>query len=170
MNGLEIERKFLVKDDSYKALARASVRICQGYLALNGRCSVRVRRRDDKAFITVKSKALRGSFSRYEFEQEVPVAEAEQLLALCMPDKIEKTRWLVPLDGGLVCEVDEFDGLNKGLVLAEIELQSEQQEYPRPDFLGEEVTFDSRYFNSYLAQCPFCTWNLTDAELPGGEK
>jgi len=167
MDGMEIERKFLVRDDSYKALARASVRICQGYLALNERCSVRVRRKDDKAYITVKSKAVRGSFSRYEFEQEVPVSEAEQLLALCMPGKIEKTRWLVPLEGGLTCEVDEFDGLNKGLVVAEIELESEQQDYPRPPFLGEEVTFDRRYFNSYLAQRPFCMWDNTTAE---GEK
>lgn len=161
---MEIERKFLVRDESYKTLASASVRICQGYLALNERCSVRVRRKDDKAYMTVKSKAVRGSFSRYEFEQEIPVAEAEQLLALCMPGKIEKTRWLVPLDGGLVCEVDEFDGMNKGLVMAEIELQSEQQEYPRPAFLGQEVTFDRRYFNSYLAQRPYMTWETDEDE------
>jgi CYTH domain-containing protein len=164
MDGMEIERKFLVRDESYKTLASASVRICQGYLALNERCSVRVRRKDDKAYMTVKSKAVRGSFSRYEFEQEIPVAEAEQLLALCMPGKIEKTRWLVPLDGGLVCEVDEFDGMNKGLVMAEIELQSEQQEYPRPAFLGQEVTFDRRYFNSYLAQRPYMTWETDEDE------
>ena len=156
---MEIERKFLVRNDSYKALASSCVHICQGYLALNERCSVRIRKWDDKAYMTVKSKAVRGSFSRYEFEQEIPVSEAEQLLALCMPGKIEKTRWLVPLDEGLVCEVDEFEGMNKGLVVAEIELQSEQQGYPHPAFLGQDVTFDRRYFNSYLSQCPYLTWN-----------
>ena len=155
---MEIERKFLVTDDSYKALATRSVRICQGYLTLNERCSVRVRIWDDKGFLTIKSKAIRGSFSRYEFEKEIAPEEAEQLLALALPGKVEKTRWLVPLEGGLVCEVDEFHGVNSGLVVAEIELQSEQQTYPKPAFLGAEVTFDSRYFNSYLSPHPYQTW------------
>lgn len=155
---IEIERKFLVVNGSYKSLSTKQIRICQGYLALNDRCSVRVRQWDDKAFLTIKSKAVAGSFSRFEFEYEVPYSDAEQLLALCLPGKIEKTRWIIPLNDQLTCEVDEFDGLNKGLVLAEIELQSEQQSYPKPDFLGQEVTRDHRYFNSYLSQMPYALW------------
>jgi CYTH domain-containing protein len=155
---MEIERKFLVLNNDYKRLATDSVRICQGYLALNERCSVRVRLRDTKGYITIKSKAVKGSFSRYEFEKEIDATQAEQLLALCMPGKIDKRRWLVPIGDGLTCEVDEFFGLNEGLVLAEIELKSEQQTYNRPSFLGEEVTFDHRYFNSYLSQMPYQLW------------
>ncbi len=158
MNNIEIERKFLVKDESYKLRATSSVVICQGYLALTDRCSVRVRTFGEKAYMTVKSKTVKGSFSRYEFEQEVPYEEAEQLLALCLPGKIEKRRWFVPLADGLVCEVDEFSGNNKGLTIAEIELASESQQYECPSFLGEEVTFDKRYFNSYLSQHPYLSW------------
>ena len=158
MKNLEIERKFIVTDNSYKKLATSSVEICQGYLALTDRCSVRVRTYGDKAYMTVKSKAVKGSFSRYEFEQEVPYEQAEQLLALCYPGKIEKRRWIVPLKEGLICEVDEFEGNNKGLTIAEIELKNENQEYEHPAFLGEEVTFDRRYFNSYLSQHPFLSW------------
>ncbi|MBQ7192026.1 MAG: CYTH domain-containing protein [Paludibacteraceae bacterium] len=155
---IEIERKFLVKDDSYQQSATRSILIEQGYLALNERCSVRVRLWDDKGFITIKSKAVRGSFSRYEFEKEIPASEAEQLLALAMPGKIQKRRWIVPIDNNLTCEVDEFFGENKGLVLAEIELESEQQTFIMPSFISEEVTFDPRYFNSYLCQKPYSTW------------
>jgi len=155
---LEIERKFLVLNDSYKDMATTHSRICQGYLTLNDRCSVRVRINGERGFLTIKSKAIRGSFSRYEFEKEIALAEAEQLMALAMPGKVDKIRWIVPLGEGLVCEVDEFLDNNLGLVLAEIELESEQQSYPRPAFLGEEVTFDSRYFNSYLSQHPYQTW------------
>ena len=164
MGNIEIERKFLVNDDSYKQAAVSCVEISQGYLSLNERCSVRVRTWNDKAYITIKSKTLKGSFSRYEFEQEIPLDDARQLLALAMPGIIEKKRWIVPLNKQLVCEVDEFFGLNKGLLLAEIELQSEQQSYPTPAFLGQEVTFDKRYFNSYLSQHPYCLWNENEQQ------
>ena len=158
MGHQEIERKFLVCDDSYKQLATACIPISQGYLSLNERCSVRVRRWGDKGYITVKSHVVINRFSRYEWEKEIPAEEADQLLALCLPGKIEKKRWLVPIDDSLTCEVDEFFGLNEGLVMAEIELQSEDQPYDKPAFLGEEVTGDSRYFNSYLIGHPYLTW------------
>ena len=162
MGHQEIERKFLVRDDTYKQLATSSIPISQGYLSLNERCSVRVRRWGDKGFITVKSHVVVNRFSRYEWEKEIPAAEAHELLALCLPGKIEKTRWLVPLGDTLTCEVDEFFGLNQGLVMAEIELKSEDQSYPRPNFLAEEVTGDPRYFNSYLISHPYLTWKETD--------
>ena len=162
MGHQEIERKFLVRDDTYKQLATSSIPISQGYLSLNERCSVRVRRWGDKGFITVKSHVVVNRFSRYEWEKEIPAAEADELLALCLPGKIEKTRWLVPLGDTLTCEVDEFFGLNQGLVMAEIQLKSEDQAYPRPNFLAEEVTGDPRYFNSYLIAHPYFTWKETD--------
>ena len=162
MGHQEIERKFLVRDDTYKQLATSSIPISQGYLSLNERCSVRVRRWGDKGFITVKSHVVVNRFSRYEWEKEIPAAEADELLALCLPGKIEKTRWLVPLGDTLTYEVDEFFGLNQGLVMAEIELKSEDQAYPRPNFLAEEVTGDPRYFNSYLIAHPYFTWKETD--------
>ena len=158
MGHQEIERKFLVKDDSYKQQATACIPISQGYLSLNERCSVRVRRWGDKGFITVKSHIVQKCFSRYEWEKEIPAQEADELLALCLPSKIEKQRWLIPLNDSLTCEVDEFSGLNQGLVMAEIELQSEDQPYDKPAFLGSEVTGDARYFNSYLIAHPYCTW------------
>ena len=157
-NHLEIERKFLVRDDSFKALATEHIAICQGYLSVNERCSVRVRRWGDTGYMTVKQKGVQGHFSRFEWEKEIPAADAESLLALCLSGKVEKTRWLVPMADGLVCEVDEFHGANDGLLLAEIELESEEQSFVAPAFLGEEVTQDPRYFNSYLSQHPYQTW------------
>ncbi|MCR4664657.1 MAG: CYTH domain-containing protein [Paludibacteraceae bacterium] len=162
MGHQEIERKFLVTDDSYKQLSSDCIPISQGYLSLNERCSVRVRRWGDKGFITVKSHIVQNQFSRYEWEKEIPANESDQLLALCLPGKIEKKRWLVPLPDGLTCEVDEFFGLNQGLVMAEIELTSENQPYSRPDFLGKEVTGDPRFFNSYLLNHPYITWNKNE--------
>lgn len=158
MAKIEIERKFLVLDDSYKQMSTSHVHIRQGYLTLNERCSVRVRTWDDCGYLTIKSKAIRGSFSRYEFEKQISLEEAEQLLTLALPGQVDKVRWMVPLEDGLTCEVDEFAGENEGLVMAEIELQKEDQAYLKPAFLGEEVTFDSRYFNSYLSQHPYKTW------------
>ena len=107
-----------------------------------------------------------GALKQYYAKSEKPVwydrqgvsDDADQLLALCLPGKIEKTRYLVPMTDGLICEVDVFDGLNNGLVLAEIELRSEEQTFTPPPFIGQEVTSDKRYFNSYLSQHPFCTW------------
>ena len=158
INNIEIERKFLVKDASYKALATRSVRIQQGYLCLNTNCSVRVRRWDTQAFLTIKSKANHYGFSRYEFEKEISLQEADELFRIALPGVIDKVRWLVPLAQGLTCEVDEFLGENAGLVMAEVELPSEEMAFEHPLFLGDEVTMDKRYYNSYLSQYPYQTW------------
>ena len=158
MGHQEIERKFLVLNDDYKRQATECIPISQGYLSLNDRCSVRVRRWGEKGYITVKSHVVINRFSRYEWEKEIPAQEADELLALCLPGKIEKKRWLVPLEGGLTCEVDEFFGLNEGLVMAEIELESEEQSYDKPSLLGKEVTGDRRFFNSFLISHPYVTW------------
>ncbi len=158
INNIEIERKFLVKDDSYKRLATDRIPIRQGYLCLNPNCSVRVRRWGEQAFLTIKSKAQANGFSRYEFEKEISVSEADELFRIALPGMVSKVRWLVPLAEGLTCEVDEFEGENAGLVMAEVELASESQTFEHPSFLGEEVTFDKRYYNSYLSQHPYQTW------------
>ncbi|MCQ2310476.1 MAG: CYTH domain-containing protein [Paludibacteraceae bacterium] len=158
INNIEIERKFLVKDDSYKHLATNHIRIRQGYLCLQSNCSVRVRHWGEQAFLTIKSKINQKGFSRYEFEKEISVAEADELFRIALPGTIDKTRWLVPLADGLTCEVDEFFGDNQGLVMAEVELPDENMTFEHPAFLGEEVTMDRRYYNSYLSQHPFTTW------------
>jgi len=139
-------------------MATGKVRIQQGYLCLNPNCTIRVRRWDDQAFLTIKSKANQNGFSRYEFEKEISLHEAEELFKLALPGTIDKWRWLVPMEGELTCEVDEFLGENKGLVMAEVELPSEDTQFAHPAFLGDEVTTDSRYYNSYLSQHPFTTW------------
>lgn len=159
INNMEIERKFLVRDDTYRQMARQKVHIRQAYLALGENCSVRIRQWDEQAFLTIKSRPVKGSFSRYEFEKEVPLAEAQQLFLLALPGGIDKYRYIVPTEiPDLVFEVDEFLGDNEGLVVAEIELTSESQAYPHPSFLGEEVTFDPRYLNSYLSSHPYKDW------------
>ena len=216
-NNIEIERKFLVRDDSYKALATSSVHIRQGYLCRSASCTVRVRvvekefytRRgactDEErnpeevvtpmrrggaqvarqlnevaidpcelvaptsAVLTIKSAPAANGFAHYEFEKPISVDEANELLKLALPGMIDKRRWLIPIHSlpfreesevgsQLVCEVDEFFGDNAGLVMAEVELPSEDTPFVHPDFLGDEVTFDKRYYNSYLSQHPFTTW------------
>lgn len=157
-NHIEIERKYLVRDESYRTLATSKVRIRQGYIHLGENGSVRVRQWDDKGYLTIKSKAVKGTFSRYEFEQEIPLKDAEELFKLCISGCIDKYRYLVPIADGLVCEVDEFLADSEGLILAEVELADENQTFEHPAFLGEEVTFDTRYFNSYLSQHPFTKW------------
>ena len=153
----EIERKFLVLDDSFKREAFSSSHIRQGYICSERGRTVRIRIRDERAFITIKGPSLDGGLSRYEFEQEIPFADAEQLMTLCEPGIIDKTRWLVK-SGAHTFEVDEFHGDNEGLVMAEVELQSEDEPYEKPDFIGEEVTGDHRYYNAYLTKCPFISW------------
>ena len=158
MSGLEIERKFLVRDDSYKTLAHSSSRIQQGYICSGRGRTVRVRRRDHTAFLTIKGPSLDGGLSRYEFEKEITLDEAEQLFKLCEPGIIDKTRYLVR-SGQHVFEVDEFYGENQGLVIAEVELSAPDEPYEKPDFIGEEVTGDRRYYNSYLRQLPYSKWS-----------
>lgn len=155
---MEIERKFLVRDDSYKALASSHSRIVQGYIYSGQGRTVRVRLRDEKAYLTIKGPSRNGGLSRYEFEKEITMDEGLSLLSLCEPGTIDKVRWLVPMSDGHTFEVDEFHGENEGLVVAEVELQSEDDAFQRPDFIAEEVTGERRYYNSQLRQRPYKTW------------
>ena len=157
--GTEIERKFLViGDDSYKAMAVKHYRIRQGYFAVKG-ATVRVRQRDDEAFLTIKGPARDAErMSRYEYEVALAPADAEELFQLCQPPHIEKTRYLVPV-GNHLFEVDEFHGDNDGLVIAEVELHSVDETFERPPFLGKEVTGQRQYHNAALRQYPYKMWH-----------
>ena len=149
----EIERKFLVQGDAWRS--GEAQRLSQGYLNRDPQRTVRIRLAGERAFLTVKG-ATAGA-SRAEFEYAVPLADAEQMLALCDGPLVEKTRYTW-VHAGMTWEVDEFHGANAGLVVAEIELQSEGQAFERPDWLGREVTDDVRYFNSHLAAHPYTGW------------
>ena len=155
---LEIERKFLVLDDSYKHEAFSSSHIRQGYICSGRGRTVRIRIRDDRAYLTIKGPSPDNGLTRYEFEQEIPFADAEQLMELCEPGLIDKTRWLVK-SGNHTFEVDEFHGENQGLVVAEVELKDASESPKKPDFIGKEVTGDRRYYNSQLRICPYCRWS-----------
>ena len=157
MSGLEIERKFLVKKGgAYKRAAFSSSRIKQGYIPAEG-ATVRIRVRDDKAFLTIKARSINGGMTRYEFEKEITLDEADHLLALCRGGMIDKRRWLVK-SGTHIFEVDEFYGANEGLVMAEVELATEDEPFERPDFIGMEVTGDKRFYNSHMLANPFSAW------------
>ena len=148
---MEIERKYLVTSDSYKQMAMARYHICQGYISREKTGTVRIRITDDKAYLTIKGKPAAGHFARYEWEKEIDVQEAKELMQLCQGTIIDKTRWIVPAaEDGLKWEVDEFHGKHEGLTLAEIELTSEEQEVEKPDFVGEDVTSDPRYYNANM--------------------
>ena len=153
--GKEIERKFLVKGDSWRAGAHGK-RYRQGYLSTVKERTVRVRVAGEQGFLTVKGITV--GASRAEYEYEIPLADANQMLdALCERPIVEKTRYRLPQDD-IVWEIDEFEGDNRGLIVAEVELKDEHQSYPKPDWLGEEVTGDPRYFNANLVAKPFTTW------------
>jgi len=158
MSGLEIERKFLVRNADYKRQAYDSSRIKQGYICSGHGRTVRVRIRDTRGYLTIKGPSDEKGISRYEFEKEITLDEAEQLMKLCEPGSIDKTRYLVR-SGQHVFEVDEFYGDNEGLVMAEVELRSEDEPYEKPDFVGKEVTGDRRYYNAHLTKHPFCEWS-----------
>lgn len=155
---LEIERKFLVLDDSYKHEAFSKSHIQQGYICSERGRTVRIRIRNERAYITIKGPSLNGGLSRYEFEQEIPLDDARKLLTLCDPGIIDKTRWLVK-SGRHTFEVDEFAGDNAGLTVAEVELTSEDEAFEKPAFIGQEVTGDRRYYNSQLRVNPYCRWD-----------
>ncbi|MBQ8096458.1 MAG: CYTH domain-containing protein [Prevotella sp.] len=157
MSGMEIERKFLVRDSSYKQLAHSSSHIRQGYICSGHGRTVRVRLRDDEGYLTIKGPSLDGGLSRYEFEKAISREEAEQLMRLCEPGIIDKTRYLVS-SGQHTFEVDEFHGDNDGLVMAEVELKAPDEPYQKPPFIAEEVTGDRRYYNSHLRMHPYCLW------------
>ena len=151
----EIERKFLVAGEDWRALARGT-RYRQGYLSTVKERTVRVRTIDDMGFLTVKGISVGATRSEYEYR--IPAADADEMLDdLCEKPIIEKNRYKIPL-GGVTWEVDEFLGVNDGLIVAEVELQSEDQSFPKPDWIGEEVTDDPRYFNANLVARPFSTW------------
>ena len=154
----EIERKFLVCGD-FKHLAIKAIQIKQGYLSsIHGRI-VRVRVKGDKGYLTIKGAANASGVARFEWEKEITVNEANALLELAEPGIIEKTRYLIPnTDGIHTWEVDEFYGDNEGLIMAEIELSDEDEPFDKPDWIGLEVTGDSRYYNSMLKERPFKTW------------
>ncbi len=152
----EIERKFLVKGD-YKSHSSKSFRIKQGYLSLSGKSVVRVRIKGEKAFITIKNIPEKETIVRNEWEYEIPVSDAEQMLQLCQSSIIDKTRYLVNV-GNHVFEVDEFYGDNEGLLIAEVELEDENESFEKPDWLGDEVTGNIRYHNSYISLHPYKEW------------
>ena len=152
----EIERKFLVKGE-YKSQAVRSFRIVQGYLSSATDRTVRIRIKGDKGFITIKGQSNESGLSRYEWEKEIPLNEARELLLLCEPGVIDKTRYEIPV-GKHTFEVDEFYGDNSDLTLAEIELETEDENYTKPEWLGEEVTGDRRYYNSWLTKQPYSKW------------
>ena len=153
--GIEIERKFLVSSDGWRQPASTQTRFSQGYLSRDPARTVRVRIAGERAFLTIKG-ATTGA-TRAEFEYEVPVTDAVQLLALSDGPVVEKIRHLCVFEG-MTWEVDEFLGANAGLVVAEIELQDESQAFAKPAWLGEEVTGDARYVNANLAVNPFTRW------------
>ena len=157
MSGMEIERKFLVRGDDYKRRAHKSYRIKQGYICSGQGRTVRVRIRDEQAFLTIKGPSADGGLSRYEFEKEITLVEAAHLFQLCEPGVIDKTRYLVT-SGLHTFEVDEFHGDNQGLVMAEVELSSPDEPYEKPDFIDKEVTGDHRYYNSHLRKNPYKLW------------
>lgn len=152
----EIERKFLVAGDFKKDVTKAT-RIIQGYLCSVPERTVRVRVKGEKGFITIKGIGNDTGANRFEWEKEIPVSEVQDLLKLCEPGVIDKTRYLAPA-GKHTFEVDEFYGDNDGLVVAEVELASEDEEFIRPSWLGEEVTGDVKYYNSMLMKQPFKYW------------
>ncbi|MDM8145403.1 CYTH domain-containing protein [Bacteroides eggerthii] len=152
----EIERKFLVKGP-FKELASSSSRIMQGYISsMKGR-TVRVRIRDEKGYLTIKGPSDQGGLVRYEFEKEISLQDARDLMKICEPGIIDKTRYLVPYEGHIF-EVDEFYGENEGLILAEVELKAPDESFERPAFLGREVTGDRRFYNSCMRVHPYGQW------------
>ena len=155
---LEIERKYLVLDSSYKHEAYSSSHIRQGYICSERGRSVRIRIRDEHAYLTIKGPSLDGGLSRYEFEQQIPFDDAQKLMSLCEPGIIDKTRWLVR-SGDHIFEVDEFHADNDGLVVAEVELNNPTETPLLPHFIGQEVTGDRRYYNSQLRRHPYTQWD-----------
>ena len=154
---IEIERKFLVKNLNYKSESFEKKCIKQGYLNSNKNRTVRIRVSDDTGFITIKGKSNKNGTSRFEWEKEISATEAEELLLLCEPTIIEKTRYLIKV-GCHTFEVDEFAGENSGLVVAEIELNSEDEVFEKPNWLSKEVTGDLKYYNSSISKLPFINW------------
>ncbi|PQV49459.1 CYTH domain-containing protein [Jejuia pallidilutea] len=154
---IEIERKFLVKSDAFKAEASTKTLLIQGFLNTHKARTVRVRIKGEKGFLTVKGISSKDGLSRFEWEKDISKTDAESLLKLCEPTIIEKVRYEVTI-GKHVFEVDEFFGDNEGLIIAEVELSSEHETIKKPDWLGTEVTGQIQYYNSQLSKQPYNTW------------
>ena len=154
----EIERKFLVKNDSYKNLATVQKKIAQGYLNTNPERTVRVRIANEKGFLTIKGKGNDSGMTRFEWEKEILIEEASAFFLLCEKGVIKKTRFEIPV-GNHLYEVDEFYGENEGLIMAEIELSHEIESFEKTDWLGMEVTNNERYYHAYLSKNPFKSWS-----------
>ncbi|RNC88050.1 MAG: CYTH domain-containing protein [Winogradskyella sp.] len=154
---IEIERKFLVTSDAFKEEAFKTYVIKQGFLNSDKERTVRVRVKKDNGFLTIKGLSSDDGLSRFEWEKEITLEDAEALLLLCEPGIIDKTRYEVKLDNH-VFEVDEFFGDNKGLIVAEIELSSKNEAFKKPKWLGKEVTGQVKYYNAQLAKHPYKTW------------
>ena len=159
MNMIEIERKFLIVSDKYKELAYKKTRILQGFLNTHKERTVRVRIKGEKAFITIKGISNSKGTTRFEWEKEISLKEAGQLIELCEPNLIEKIRYEIKV-GNHIFEVDEFSAENKGLIIAEIELSEENESFEKPNWLGKEVTGDVRYYNSQLSRVPYKNWGI----------
>jgi len=158
----EIERKFMVLGSEFKAEASKAYRIIQGYLSSVPERTVRVRVKGDKGYLTIKGPVGESGISRYEWEKEILADEAIELLKLCEPGVIEKMRYEV-VSGHHIFEIDEFLGENLGLVVAEIELSSEEETFVTPPWIGKEVTGEIRYYNSSLIKIPFAKWQEQNA-------
>ena len=154
---IEIEKKFLVSGDAFKNEAEKQVRITQGYLSTVPERTVRVRIKADKGYLTIKGKGNESGASRYEWEKEISLSEAQELLELCEPGVIDKTRFLVK-SANHTFEVDEFYGDNEGLVVAEVELGAEDESFEKPAWIAEEVTGEDRYYNAMLMKTPYKNW------------
>lgn len=154
---VEIERKFSVKNTNFLVNTKESFKITQGYLNSDKNRTVRIRIKGNKGFITVKGLSSVDGLSRFEWEKEIAVKDAEALLLLCEDFVIDKTRYILPFND-VVFEIDVFEGANKGLVIAEVELQSTDQQFEKPDWLADELTGDERFYNAYLSNHPFTTW------------
>lgn len=156
---IEIERKFLVNSDAFIALAFAKNKIAQGYISTIPERTVRVRIKGNRGFLTIKGAGNNAGLTRYEWEKEIDLVDAEQLLKLCEKGVIDKVRHEIRV-GNHVYEVDVFYGENQGLVIAEIELETENEAFEKPEWLGIEVTGDERYYNAYLSKNPYSGWEI----------
>lgn len=153
----EIERKFLITSEVFKKEAYKRTRIAQGFLSTHPERTVRIRLKGDNGYITIKGKSNKSGLSRFEWEKQISLNEAKELLLLCEKGIIEKTRYEVSV-GDHIFEIDEFTGENEGLIMAEVELNSEDEVFTKPEWLGKEVTGDIRYYNSQLSLNPFKNW------------
>jgi len=157
MKNIEIERKFLVKKE-FKQFATKTIRITQGFLSTVPERTVRVRITAEKAFLTIKGIGNQTGTTRFEWEKEISLTEAKDLLKICEPGSIDKTRYIIPIKEKLFFEVDVFYGDNEGLIVAEIELPTEDTPFEKPKWLGKEITGQKKYYNAMLAKSPFNSW------------